>query len=535
MKVNFNDKKFLLVEDSPLMRATIRGILSRISVRIVYEAKNAEMALMAMRKERFDIVLCDYNLGEGQNGLQLLEEAKFCKLLSHNAIFIMVTADNTQSMVLGVMENKPDDYLLKPFNAIQLINRLKKQALIKKFTFNIGKALDRDDLMLAIRHCDDLLRLNNHGMDTQLLKMRAELAIRVGDLHAAEQKFQQVLHKRDLPWARHGLGKIALLQNNFDLAIELFRQVIATTPMFLDSYDWLARAYEATNQNEAALGILNQAAELSPNSILRQQKLAHIAIQSDQIDIAKKAFKVAVDLGKFSVHKSSYDFFKLVKIYLKGDDKKQVNKLLADMRSQYGDDSEAQIQVAILEAEFYHAEKNVPMLTKAHEKIDKMQSLMHDVCNDLQLNIAKTLLQTGSVKIAAGIINRLIINNVDDEKFLNGVREIAKSSYDMEKLIEDSKQELLSINNTAVSLFREGNSAEALAILVEATEKMPYNKTILLNMITILLMDMKTHGADKEKLSRAKTYIHKADQLGVSQLKVNQLQLEFSKIAHSYY
>ena len=160
---------------------------------------------------------------------------------------------------------------------------------------------------------------------------------------------------------------------------------------------------------------------------------------------------------------------------------------------------------------------------------------MHEVCNDLQLNIAKTLLQTGSVKIAAGIINRLIINNVDDEKFLTGVREIAKSSYDMEKLIEDAKQELLSINNTAVSLFRQGNSAEALAILVEATEKMPYNKTILLNMITILLMDMKTHGVNKEKLSRAKTYIHKADQLGVPQLKVNQLQLEFSKIAHTYH
>ncbi len=39
---------------------------------------------------------------------------------------------------------------------------------------------------------------------------------------------------------------------------------------------------------------------------------------------------------------------------------------------------------------------------------------MHDVCNDLQLNIAKTLLQTGSVKIAAGIINRLIIDTVNE-------------------------------------------------------------------------------------------------------------------------
>lgn len=245
--MNFTDQKFLLVEDNPLMRATLKGILVRLEVRSIYEAKNAEMAMAALRKEQYDVVLCDYDLGDGQSGLQLLEEARFCKLLSHNSIFIMVTADNTHPMVLGAMENKPDDYLLKPFNPIQLINRLKKLSLRKYYTYDIGKALDNDDIVLAIKHCDNLLRLNDQSMHMHLLKIRTELAIRVGDLDTAAGKFEEVLNSRELAWARHGLGKVALLQNQFELAIDIFQQVIEKTPMFIDSYDGLACAYEATH------------------------------------------------------------------------------------------------------------------------------------------------------------------------------------------------------------------------------------------------------------------------------------------------
>ncbi len=200
------------------------------------------------------------------------------------------------------------------------------------------------------------------------------------------------------------------------------------------------------------------------------------------------------------------------------------------MRSQYRHDLEAQLRVIVLEMELYYAEMNIKVLAELHQKIEKMKNTLQGLGSDLQLLIAKVLMQTGNPKLAAAVINQLIINNIDDEKLLEDIRGLDKSRLEMERLIQDAKQELLSVNNHAVNLFRHGQVNEALTILVKAMEKMPYNKTILLNTITMLLVDMKTYGADKEKLTKTQDFMHKATVLGVSESKLNQLQFEFSKL-----
>jgi len=119
MPINLASKKILVVEDQAIMRETIKHILGSFGARFIVEAENGINAITAMRIDRFDIVPCDYNLLSGKNGQQVLEEARHLKLLPVNAIFIMVTCEQSQDMVqhyclskvlLSVVQE--DDYIV---------------------------------------------------------------------------------------------------------------------------------------------------------------------------------------------------------------------------------------------------------------------------------------------------------------------------------------------------------------------------------------------------------------------------------------
>ncbi|CAK0759075.1 hypothetical protein CCP3SC15_2450004 [Gammaproteobacteria bacterium] len=48
-----------------------------------------------MDNRSYDIVLCDYNLGDGRDGMQILEEAKQRHLIGLTTVFVMITAESS--------------------------------------------------------------------------------------------------------------------------------------------------------------------------------------------------------------------------------------------------------------------------------------------------------------------------------------------------------------------------------------------------------------------------------------------------------
>jgi DNA-binding response OmpR family regulator len=61
-------------------------------------------------------VLCDYNLGDGMDGQELLERRK-TGTLPLSTIWIMITGERKYERVVAAAEMAPDDYILKPFNS----------------------------------------------------------------------------------------------------------------------------------------------------------------------------------------------------------------------------------------------------------------------------------------------------------------------------------------------------------------------------------------------------------------------------------
>lgn len=534
MKPILAGKSILIVEDYPAMRKAIRDMLYILEADTIVEADNGVNAINAMTKTSFDIVLCDYNLGNGKNGQQVLEEARYRKLIGQHCIFIIVAAEQTASMVLGAMDSKPDEYLTKPFNAQQLFARIERNLRRKQFLQGIEKEIERGNLFQAIQDCEQLLAANDQKMRTHLLKKRAELATLVGDFETGRQVYQQILQERDLPWARLGLGIIEYQQGNFDTAIAIFEALLQDNPLFLEGYDWLSKTYETQDKLQDMQQVLNQAVDLSPQSILRQKKLAETADKNGNLAIAEKAYKAAVTLGKHSVHKSCGDFTNLAKLYAKTNDSEHALKVLKEMRHEYLNNPEAELRATTLEVELHKKAGNEQLADDCLKKMLTLsQQLGNEVPKDLQLDIARSCFLQNQPERAEEILNGLIKTHIDDDGFLNDIRRMQSGiglENHSEALIQSTKRELVAINNKGVTLYKQGRYGEAMALFEKAMSVMPDNKTIIINMLKITLHDLKNADHDQQKLLRAQELFKKARQVGIDKQKLGILQMELSNL-----
>ncbi|MEJ2612913.1 MAG: response regulator, partial [Candidatus Thiodiazotropha sp.] len=149
------EKAFLVVDDFGDMRSMIKNILMACGGKEITLANNGAEAIARMEEKRFDIVLCDYNLGPGKDGQQVLEEAKHRCLIGLGCVFLMVTAENTREMVMGAVEYEPDSYLTKPFNKDLLKTRLEKLIIKKQDLLPVETALTHQNYNRAIQILDE--------------------------------------------------------------------------------------------------------------------------------------------------------------------------------------------------------------------------------------------------------------------------------------------------------------------------------------------------------------------------------------------
>ncbi|MFA0070843.1 response regulator, partial [Vibrio breoganii] len=100
---------------------------------------------------------CDYNFGNTINGKQLFEELKQSKRLKDDGIFILVTGENSALTIRPILELRPDNYLLKPFNRETLKQRITSSLTKKSVLQNIYKAERDNNYELGLEYCEELI------------------------------------------------------------------------------------------------------------------------------------------------------------------------------------------------------------------------------------------------------------------------------------------------------------------------------------------------------------------------------------------
>ena len=124
MLLDFKKVSLLVVEDSMPMNRLICSILDRFEAKDVFSCVNGDEAFKTFCRERPDIVIADWMM-EPSDGIELTRRIrrddaspnKLCPV-------IMLTGYNSMKRVMKARDAGVTEYLVKPFSAQDIANRL---------------------------------------------------------------------------------------------------------------------------------------------------------------------------------------------------------------------------------------------------------------------------------------------------------------------------------------------------------------------------------------------------------------------------
>lgn len=508
--VNLKTKKVLIIDDFFNFRLTMKNMLRSLEISDIDDVSTGEEAVRKLSARKYDIVLCDYNLGQGKSGQQVLEEAKFRQYVDHSSIWIMVTAENTMEMILGAAEYAPDDYLMKPF-AKEVLEKKIKDLIEKKDNFrDIENSVKKNDYIQAIKLCDELMETSPRNL-SELMKLKGEILFKKGSYQEAVEFYEKVLFVGDVIWAEMGKGKASFMLGRYEAAKEIFERIIAKNNKVMQAYDYLAKCMVKLNNPEDAQKVLMEATNISPKAILRQKELGSIAYINEDYSVAETAFKSAVEQGKSSCFISTSDYTNLAKTLVQLDAHAEGMSVLNDAIKIFPKNSEALLHIAVTKSYVY---KKMDKDEEAQMALAESQILAEDfggqIPAEIMLDMARSLIIMGNEAKGTEIISNIVRSNHDNAALLDNIRHVFKETGMEEKgngIIKTARESVIKLNDDGVNLAQSGKLTEAIAYFEEAAEKLPENKIINANAAQVLMLYMKKNGINQQQLMKAKTYL----------------------------
>ena len=114
--------RILSVDDFSTMRRIVKNILRQLGYTNVDEAENGAAALSTLKEKKYDLVISDWNMPV-MTGIELLKSVRADPGLKVTP-FLMVTAEVEKSQVVEAIEVGVNSYILKPFTAKLLEEKL---------------------------------------------------------------------------------------------------------------------------------------------------------------------------------------------------------------------------------------------------------------------------------------------------------------------------------------------------------------------------------------------------------------------------
>lgn len=116
--------KILVVDDFATMRRIIKNILTQLGFKNIIEADDGTTALTVLKSEKIGLIVSDWNMPK-MTGLDLLKAVRADASMA-NTPFIMVTAEAQQDNIILAVKAKVSQYIVKPFTAETLSEKLNK-------------------------------------------------------------------------------------------------------------------------------------------------------------------------------------------------------------------------------------------------------------------------------------------------------------------------------------------------------------------------------------------------------------------------
>ncbi|MBU2551185.1 MAG: response regulator [Proteobacteria bacterium] len=258
--------KILIVDDKANMRRTMRNMLRLLGFNSFREADDGDNALQKLRSEKFDFVICDWNMPR-MNGLEVLRSVRQDDRFK-DIPFMMVTAEVEESTVAESIEADVDGYVIKP-----LLPTTLETKMIEILTRKLTPSPLETHLQVA----------------EVLLKARSIVAV-----HQELDKAAQISPRSPKVFFFRGLAFEA--QGDLDNAEKAFAAARQFGPKFIRAHEKLAEILEKQGRQSEMVEILKEVVRVSPKNAERQTKLGQALLADGRIQEAKKAFNFAVQL-----------------------------------------------------------------------------------------------------------------------------------------------------------------------------------------------------------------------------------------------
>ncbi len=509
----FKDLKFLIVDDFVDMRSVLKNMLTSFGVSKIDMVTNGKEAIRIIEQKRYDVILCDYNLGPGRDGQQVLEEIRHRKLIGVGTVFVMVTAENTRVMVMGAVEYEPDSYLTKPFTKNLLGKRLTRLLNKKADLIEIEHAINNLDYDLANSLIDEKIAQNTQNKNI-LTRLKAELAILDNEFDQAETIYRRVLSKREMAWAKLGLGKAMFGKEQYEEAKKVFSDLIAENERFMAAYDWLAKTQQMLDEQLEAQKVLQQGVKLSAKAIPRQKALGELALRNGDTKTAEAAFSNAIALGKHSIYKHPSMFANIAQLKAKSGLQDEAERYARDIAKNFKEDPEAELYTAITNTLILDDEEavkeNMKIATRLYNKLGGHTS------PELAVDMAKACSHVGDDIKAKQILQQTASNHHHNPVILKGISDTLGDlalEDDPKAFVSRIRKDIVKLNNDGARLAREGKLIEAMKLFEDAAEGMSANIIVNMNAARTFLMYMEANGKDDELSVKLEKYLKRAGRI----------------------
>jgi cytochrome c-type biogenesis protein CcmH/NrfG len=300
---DLSDARALVIDGSPQSRSTLVAQLRQFGMGTVAQCPRLVDARRKLEIGTFDVVVCEhYFERELITGQDLLDDLRRNHLLPFYTVFILISSEATYGMVAEAAESALDAYVIRPFKASALAERIFLARLRKRTLENIFTAIDAQDYELATRLCQERFE-SRQPYWLYAARIGAELLLRAGRVADAQKLYEAVVEAKTLPWARLGVARTQLDAGYPLRAATTLEALIQADPGCADAYDLMGRAQFEQGNFDNALATFTMAAKLTPSSVkrlLRQGMMAYYAGERDQgIEILDRAARIGLDSKLF--------------------------------------------------------------------------------------------------------------------------------------------------------------------------------------------------------------------------------------------
>lgn len=324
-------KKVLIADRHKHTRAALRDMVTSLGALSVTHVQSAGEVLRGVKAREVNIILCDYHLEDLRDGQQLLEELRHDHLIPLATIFMMITGERNYRKVVSVAEFAPDDYLVKPFTANQLLDRIikvsrKKDVFSRAFAF-----MESGRAEAALPECRSIAAAHpEYAGDAY--RFMIDMLLGMKRHSEAETLIKAVLERKLVPWAYMGLANIHFAEGRLGEAEHVLEKLTASNPEYLGAHDLLARVKAELDRPVEALQVLEKAASLSSGNVTRLRHTAELAAATGDHDKSARLYGRVLERVRNSSLARAEDYIALSDVYMAQGKHADVERICAEQR-----------------------------------------------------------------------------------------------------------------------------------------------------------------------------------------------------------